>query len=139
MHVIKASADKKLLGNCQAAQIIVLTGSYRQKTYKLLELYRMSSPPPESCICVVQMLPYAFLTMQNAKGSAASILDFEILISQQLVQAFTKSTVRAGLQWTEINAMLVSKNYLDSTQLEDQALIICGIKHELPRVLNVTA
>lgn len=60
--------------------------------------------------------------------------DFEILISQQLVQAFTKSTVGAGLHWTEINAMLLSKNHLDSTQFEDQALIICGMKHELPRV-----
>lgn len=54
MHSMKASADKKLLGNCQAGQRIVLTGSYRQKTYKLLlELYTMSTPPPQSCIFVV--------------------------------------------------------------------------------------
>lgn len=55
------------------------------------------------------MLPYAFLSMKNAKASAASMLGFELLISEQLVQVFTKPTVRAGLHWTEIYAMLLSK------------------------------
>lgn len=101
MHSMKASADKKLLGNCQAGQKIVLTGSYKQKTYKPLELYRMSSPPPQFYIFAVSMLPYAFLSMKNAKASEVN--------SQQLVQVFTKPTVRAGLYWTEINGMLLSK------------------------------
>lgn len=35
MHSMKASADKKLLENCQAGQRIVLTGNYKQKSYRL--------------------------------------------------------------------------------------------------------
>lgn len=36
------------------------------------------------------------------------MLGFELVISQQLVQVFTKSIVRGGLHWTEINAALIN-------------------------------